>query len=575
MNRENIEAVAGAPDPFSNEDYRALCLRLEHEARNAAPSLGFDWAASMEGAPDIHTPARQALTILKLGLFDEDYYLSTYPEVSSAGIKPLLHYVHFGDREGRWPNPIFNPAFYRAYFDADGLHSVCALYHYAVLGEAMGMKASNAFDPSRYLSSNVELRPWLDRPLTHFLHLGRANGVLANQRPRLASTQNIRVNKITDPAIPDSVDPSRGINVIGPLDKVSGLGVSARGYLEGLRAAGMSALGGRAQQREFAIQTSVNGTSSLPPYMDDASINIVHMNGDTLPIMLKDGGEDLFRNKYNIAVWYWELPTLRPEWQVSMKYFHEFWAPTPFIEQALRQSTAKPVRLIPPYLSYLANLQSHVGATAEVKNFVYCFDANSILERKNPTALLAAFWKAFPQGSNYESVRLTFKITYPNRTIPEVNQLYEAADWDLRIKIIDRLLSDTELHSLIGSATAYVSPHRSEGLGLTVIEAMGAGVPVIATPFGGVSTFVTSDAAFPISFRYIELEGDYIPYPQGFVWADPDIESLAEQLSFVQQNPDEAKKRALVARQRVIDYFCSPSLIHTYASEIERISRLG
>ena len=91
--------------------------------------------------------------------------------------------------------------------------------------------------------------------------------------------------------------------------------------------------------------------------MDDATINIVHMNGDTLPLMLKDGGEELFRNKYNIAVWYWELSTLRPEWQVSMKYFHEFWAPTPFIEQALKQSTAKPVRLVPPYLSYLSNLQ--------------------------------------------------------------------------------------------------------------------------------------------------------------------------------------------------------------------------
>ena len=159
--------------------------------------------------------------------------------------------------------------------------------------------------------------------------------------------------------------------------------------------------------------------------------------------------------------------------------------------------------------------------------------------------------------------------------IPEVNRLYEAAVQDSRINIIDHLLSDTELHSLIGSATAYVSPHRSEGLGLTVIEAMGASVPVIATPFGGVSTFITPDAAFPISFGHIELQDDYPPYPQGFVWADPDVASLAEHLSFVQQNPDEARKRAQVARQRVIEFFCSPSLIHTYMTEIQRISRLG
>jgi glycosyltransferase involved in cell wall biosynthesis len=334
-------------------------------------------------------------------------------------------------------------------------------------------------------------------------------------------------------------------------------------------------LGSKAAQREFALQKSVKGPSPLPPYIENAAVNIVHMNGDTLPIMLLNGGEELFRNKYNIAVWYWELPTLRPEWQASMKYFHEFWAPTPFIERTLKHSTAKPVRLIPPYLSYLTNMKSSKNTADDVVNFVYCFDANSILERKNPSALVAAFWKAFPQELNNVSVRLTFKITYPNRNITEVNQLYEAAKIDSRIKIIDRLLSDAELHSLIGSASAYVSPHRSEGLGLTIIEAMGAGVPVIATPFGGVETFVTPDAAFPIAFRYSELRGDYVPYPKGFVWADPDIESLAEQLYFVQQNPDEAKRRANVARQRVIDFFCSPSLIHSYSIELQRISHHG
>jgi hypothetical protein len=71
------------------------------------------------------------------------------------------------------------------------------------------------------------------------------------------------------------------------------------------------------------------------------------------------------------------------------------------------------------------------------------------------------------------------------------------------------------------------------------------------------------------------LEEDYIPYPQGFVWADPEVESLAEQLSFVRQNPDEARKRAQVARQRVIDFFCSSSLISTYRSELKRIFNLG
>lgn len=573
MRSTTNEMIDVLPNPFSQDDYHELLSRLELDARTASTSLGLDWAANMEELSDCHSLDKQALTVLKLGLFDEDYYLSTYPDVAMGNIAPLLHYVNFGDREGRWPNPVFDPNFYRTHFAADSLQSVAALYHYAVLGEAIGLNASKVFSPKRYLFSNTGLHPWVDRPLTHFLHFGRACRLAINQRIKLDSTQKICIGKVPQPLLPTIVNPARGINVIGPLDKVSGLGVSARGYLAGLSAAGMTALGSRAQQKEFAIQKKIRGAFT-PPYIDAAAINIFHMNGDTLPIMMKDGGEALFRDTYNVAVWYWELPTLRPEWQASMKYFHEFWAPTPFIASALRQSTAKPVRLIPPYLSYLLNLPSPPKPATDITHFVYCFDANSILERKNPGALLDAFRKAFPKDSMHPPVRLTFKITYPNRKIIEVDQLYEAAKQDSRIKIIDQLLSDAELHLLIGSATAYVSPHRSEGLGLTVIEAMGAGVPVIATPFGGVDTFVTPDAAFPIDFGYVELEDDYIPYPRGFVWADPDPESLAVQLGFVQKNPDVSRKRAQVARQRVIDFFCSPALIQTYQAEIQRISHL-
>jgi glycosyltransferase involved in cell wall biosynthesis len=574
MSNTHNDLSMAVGDPFSSSAFEELLKHLDDEARRLGPSMGLDWVASMEEAPAAHAPARQALTILQLGLFDEKYYLSTYSDIASAGIPGLLHYVNFGDREGRWPNQAFNPNFYRTQFDDGQLHSVCSLYHYAVMGEALGLKASNAFDPHRYLTSNPELRSWLDRPLTHFLHVGLAHGLMVNQRTRLPLSQKVKVNRTASPMVTGKLDLARGINVIGPLDKVSGLGVSARGYLDGLRAAGITALGSRAQQREFAIQKSVKGTSAFPAYLEDAAINVVHMNGDTLPIMMQDDGERLLKDKYNIAVWYWELPTLRPEWQVSMNYFHEFWAPTPFIAKALMQCTAKPVRLVPPYLAYLPSLQSQTQPAASASTFVYCFDANSILERKNPGALLDAFHLAFPKGSDEHSARLTFKITYPNRKIPEVARLYKAAAQDSRIKIIDHLLSDAELHSLIGSATAYVSPHRSEGLGLTVIEAMGAGVPVIATPFGGVDAFVTPEAAFPIDYRYVELAGDYVPYPQGFVWADPDVESLARQLSLVHRNRDEAARRARIARQQVLDFFSSTSLIDTYKSELNRISRL-
>lgn len=552
--------------------YLDMGKRLQAAARQFARREGLDWDAVMQPGQDQHTTARQALVIRMAGLFDDDYYLSTYPDIRTAGIAPLSHYLRSGDAEGRRPNAVFDPNFYRSQFAGGEPRAVSALYHYAALGEALGLKTSGAFSPRGYLRANPGLQPWLDRPLTHYLHLGAPAGLMLERRERLAPGQKVIFERPSSPPALGPVALERGLNLIGPLDRVSGLGVSARGYLEGLRRSGLDRLGSRVQQREFGIQSGSETAPEFPHFLADAAVNVVHMNGDTLPGMIAHGGDEIFRDTYNVAIWYWELPTLKPEWQVSMKYFHEFWAPTPFIERMLRHSTGKPVRLLPPYLSYLSGLQRQAPADGEVR-FVYCFDANSVLERKNPRALVDAFLRAFPKGSPAPA-SLTLKITYPNRRNAEVAYLYREAAQDDRITIIDRLLSDAELHQLISSASAYVSPHRSEGLGLTVIEAMAAAVPVISTSFGGVDAFVDSTTAFSPAFRLEELADDYPPYPRGYVWADPDVDSLSEQLLAVYRDPGEAERRARLAQRRVLDYFCSGRLIERYAEEWRRISRL-
>lgn len=570
----HTESAAANTDPFDQATYLRLLDRLEEHARQEAARMGVDWHATMVASPELHSPHRQALTLLSLGLFDTRHYLDTHPDIAASGVDPLLHYVEHGDREGRWPNPHFDPQTYRAQFDPEGLGSACALYHYAMVGEDLRLGSPTAFDPQRYLMSNPGLQPWLDRPMTHFLHLGKPAGLVLHHRIRLSRQQSVPIPPKAALAIPEGISVDQGVNLIGPLDRISGLGTSARGYLEGLRLAGVHRLGTCARPQDFPRQSSISHPLNLPPFIDKARINIVHMNADTLPTLLEQAGESLFRDRYNIAVWYWELPTLRPEWQVWMKHFHEFWAPTPFIADTLRRSTDKRVTLLPPYLTYLQHLQRTTAPRAPHRNFVYCFDTNSVLERKNPRALLEAFQRACPVNGPHKDVTLTLKITYPDHSAPEVQQLYKACEGDRRIRIIDRLLTEAELFELIGTATAYVSPHRSEGLGLTVVEAMASGVPVIALPVGGLSSFVSSDTALPISYRLMELARDHFPYPQGFVWADPDLDSLTENLRRALERPEEAAPRSQVAKRQVMDYFCSSQLIELYRAQVSRLSTL-
>jgi hypothetical protein len=72
----------------------------------------------------------------------------------------------------------------------------------------------------------------------------------------------------------------------------------------------------------------------------------------------------------------------------------------------------------------------------------------------------------------------------------------------------------------------------------------------------------------------MELARDHFPYPQGFVWADPDLDSLTENLRRALERPEEAAPRSQVAKRQVMDYFCSSQLIELYRAQVSRLSTL-
>jgi hypothetical protein len=56
--------------------------------------------------------SQDARTIRAAGLFDDEFYLNSNPDVATHDVDPLLHYLLHGAAEGRWPNPSFDPLFY-------------------------------------------------------------------------------------------------------------------------------------------------------------------------------------------------------------------------------------------------------------------------------------------------------------------------------------------------------------------------------------------------------------------------------------------------------------------------------
>jgi glycosyltransferase involved in cell wall biosynthesis len=59
-------------------------------------------------------------------------------------------------------------------------------------------------------------------------------------------------------------------------------------------------------------------------------------------------------------------------------------------------------------------------------------------------------------------------------------------------------VDNAELPTFLHSADIFVRPSRSEGMGNSFIEAMAAGLPVIATQEGGLKDFISSDTAWVV-----------------------------------------------------------------------------
>lgn len=79
-------------------------------------------------------------TIEASGIFDPQWYLSTYPDVARQNIDPLTHFIQFGSRELRSPSAEFNArSYYAAYTDLRD-HEVEPVFHFVLHGKREGRR---------------------------------------------------------------------------------------------------------------------------------------------------------------------------------------------------------------------------------------------------------------------------------------------------------------------------------------------------------------------------------------------------------------------------------------------------
>ena len=121
------------------------------------------------------------------------------------------------------------------------------------------------------------------------------------------------------------------------------------------------------------------------------------------------------------------------------------------------------------------------------------------------------------------------------------------------------IMDQIDMPRLYKACQCFVLPHRGEGWGLTLSQAMSMGMPTIGTGWSGNLEFMNKDNSYLIDvleFREINDEMVKItPNYNGQKWAEPSELHLRSLMRTVYDNYEDAKKKGIQARQDMVNNF--------------------
>lgn len=360
------------------------------------------------------------------------------------------------------------------------------------------------------------------------------------------------------PRLRDWCEASFGVNVFGYLTSIQSHGVLARTLVEVLRAQGVPLalsdvvpdFGGTGQD-ESVCAAGVDEASDQP-----YPVTIFCLPPADTQTFLERNPRLANRDRVTAVVAAVEHRVLRPESRPVLEAVDLVLTLSDFVAEAV--SSGIPEATCVPFRQAI----SITGATpckerwnvpSDTVLFVNSFDTYSDSCRKNPLALVRAFKEAFPAR---EDVALLLKIAHLEADDHLGGQAVLAVTetlGDPRIRILEEAMNYDEVLSLFATADVVVSLHRSEGLGLTLMEAMSVGTATMATSFSGNLEFMTEENSALVACDLVPVATPYPAYQYLLgrdVWADP---SHQDSVAWLRRLADDGELREKLAGRAAAD----------------------
>lgn len=359
-----------------------------------------------------------------------------------------------------------------------------------------------------------------------------------------------------------------GVNLVGYPNAELGLDESTRLTCAALRSGGVDVA--------TVVPRSALCRQELTCPVDDVArfdTVVLAVNADVLNSVQQDLGRSFVERRYVIGQWCWELEDFPGGLWSAFDRVDEVWAASRFMCDAIARSappdvtvTHMPIPFTDPVVDPSCT-RSMMGLD-EGFMFLFSWDMHSVFQRNNPEAVIAAYRTAFgPQ----DGTCLVLKTIHGRSNLEGIERLRWISRDRPDIVIIDQVFDRVQSGTLTSLCDAYVSLHRSEGLGLTMAEAMLLEKPVIATGYSGNMDFTLPGLAHLVRWEPEVVPADAWPYLPGATWAEPDVAHAAELMRLVVAEPDATHQMAVAARTRILS---DHSLEHCGAAMRRRLEQI-
>lgn len=311
------------------------------------------------------------------------------------------------------------------------------------------------------------------------------------------------------------------LEFFGKITENTGYGIATRNMIESLRMLGVN----------LKLSTNVmsNENEWLDPYVQ------IHMQCPPI----KKAYSDRMNSKYKIGYFYWETDRLPKQWQKSIRWLDEVWAPCQLVKDCLiKEGFSGPIEIVPTSAKRSGKVKkfnisinnSSIFLSKSVFKFYSIFQWN---ERKGWRELLGAYFDEFSSEDNVVLIiktrPLKNNIEQIKKDILNLKRKINKKNFPM-LYLITSDITEGEINGIHQYSDCYVSPHHGEGWGMPIHDAINFKNELIITKFGGITEFLDENSANIIKHTMGPVKNmKWCPFYGSYQnWANPSKKSLME-----------------------------------------------